>query len=326
MKTPSSPGNARAARLASAFGLLLMAAGLRAADALPQIPDAPTVPMAPGLPDAAIVKEPKPPAASQEVIDERPSSQHVWVSGHWRWQETQYVWVAGRWDLPPRANVSWVEPRWERRGNGYILTGGYWQEYSGQAAPTSVPASAQGIPTTTVQAPPPAASEQPEMVVINQPPPPPPREYITERPSPYHVWIGGYWSIRAGHQVWIGGRWDLPPRSDVVWVEPRWERRGNGYVLIQGYWGQATPVRAYEPAGREVVIVREPPPPRREVIPARPPGPGMIWVSGYWAWHGDRHMWIGGHYERPPRARAVWVEPRWERRGGGYVFIEGSWR
>ena len=84
-------------------------------------------------------------------------------------------------------------------------------------------------------------------------------------------------------------------------------------------------MRAYERGGREVIVVREPPPPHREVVPARPV-PGMIWISGYWAWHGDRHIWVGGHYERPPRPRAVWVEPRWERRGDGYIFIEGTWR
>ena len=323
MTTLPFPPFAPALRAGAMLSMVLMASGLRAADtALPAIPDAPTVPMAPSLPDAAIVREPMQPAASQEIMEERPSAQHVWVSGHWRWQDGRYAWIAGKWDLPPRANVVWVEPRWERRGTGYILAGGYWQESASRTDLTSVPATAQGIPASPL---PPASSPQPEVIVVNAPPPPPPTEIIVERPSPYHIWIGGHWGFRAGRHVWIGGRWDLPPRTDVVWVEPRWERRGNGYVLVEGYWRDATPVRAYAPAGQEIIIVREPPPPRREVIP-RPPGPGMIWISGYWAWHGDRHMWVAGLYERPPRGHSTWVEARWERRGNGYIFIEGSWR
>jgi hypothetical protein len=105
-----------------------MAVGLHAADAgFPAIPDAPTVPMAPSLPDAAIMREPMQPQVSQEIIEERPSSQHVWISGHWRWQEGRYAWIAGRWDLPPRGNVVWVEPRWERRSGGHIFIEGFWR-------------------------------------------------------------------------------------------------------------------------------------------------------------------------------------------------------
>lgn len=325
MKTHPFPLNARVARVGATLGFVVLASALSAADSgFPPIPDAPTVPVAPTLPDAAILREPMQPQVSQEIIEERPTAQHVWVSGHWRWQEGRYAWIAGRWDLPPRANVAWVDPRWEKKGNGYVLAGGYWQEAPAQAVVRTVPATAQGMPANPPQTAP--APTQPEVVVINEAPPPPPREYIVERPSQFHVWISGYWGVRAGKHVWIGGRWDLPPRTDVVWVEPRWERRGHGYALVQGYWREATPVRGYGGGGREVIVVREPPPPRREVIPARPPGPGMVWVTGYWAWHGDRHFWVSGHYERPPRSHAVWVEPRWERRGGGHIFIEGFWR
>ena len=325
MTTLLFPRNMRTVRLGAALGLVFTVRFLTAAEAaFPAIPDAPTVPVAPTLPDAAMLKEPLQPAASQEIIEERPSSQHGWVSGHWRWQEGRYAWIAGRWDLPPRAGVSWVEPRWEKKGNGYVLAGGYWQESPARAvAMNSVPASSQGVPSAPPQQAP--AATQPDVIILREAPPPPPREIIVERPSHHHVWLGGHWGIRAGRHVWVGGRWDVPPRSDVVWVEPRWERRGHGYVLIDGYWREATPVRAYERGGREVIIVREPPPLRREVVPARPV-PGQIWISGYWAWHGDRHIWVGGHFERPPRTRAVWVEPRWERRSGGHIFIEGFWR
>src|SRR5476651_18416 len=124
---PSLP----AARLA-ALGLVLVALAAGRAQQ-PAIPDAPTVPVAPSLPDAAVVPQPLTPAASQEIIEERPSSQHIWIAGHWRWQEGRYAWIAGHWDLPPLANAVWVEPRWDRRGTGFVLAGGYWQ----QAAPAA---------------------------------------------------------------------------------------------------------------------------------------------------------------------------------------------
>lgn len=326
------PGNPRLARLGTALGLLLIAGGLRAADpAYQQIPDAPTVPTAPSLPDAAVVNQPLQPSVGQEIIEERPSYQHVWISGHYRWADSRYTWVAGRWEVPPRSNLSWVEPRWDRKGNGYVLAGGYWQEAS-YATPSYAQAPA---PVATPTTPPPSPQSYPAqpapapVVIINEPPPPPQQEYIVEQPSPYHVWVGGYWGYRGGRRVWVGGHWDLPPRTNVVWVEPRWERRGNGYAFVEGYWQDATPGRVSVSigigGGRDSIILREPPPPRREVIPARPP-PGMVWVGGYWSWHGDRHLWVAGHFERPPRSRAVWVEPRWEHRGNGYVFVEGSWR
>ena len=301
----------RRAALLTAAGLALAGLTARSFAQPPAIPDAPTVPVAPTLPDNAVIKDPLPPQSSQEIIEGRPSPSHLWIAGHWRWQEGRYAWVAGRWEIPPRANVMWVEPRWERRPNGVVLAGGYWQE-----APAPVPVA---VPST------PAPMQ--EVVLVTTPPPPLIREYIVERPSPYHVWIGGSWSWRLGKHVWIGGRWDLPPRANVAWVEPRWERRGSGYVYVEGYWQEATPVRYVGGGGglREVIVVQAPPPPRREAVPARPQ-PGYIWVSGYWAWHDGRHFWVGGHYERPPRARAVWVEPRWEKRSGGYIFIEGVWR
>ncbi len=293
------------------LSLALAVSAPRAAAQAPAMPDAPTIPDAPTLPPAAIIKAPLPPAAGQEIIDERPSSQHVWIPGHYRWQEGNYVWVASRWELPPRANVSWVEPHWAQQGNGYALAGGYWQE---------------ATPPTMVVEPTTPAPEAP--VIVQEAPPPPPREYIVERPSPYHVWIGGFWSWRLGRHVWMSGHWELPPHANVVWVEPRWERRGNGYVLVQGYWQDATPLRVVVGGGpREMVVFGPPPPPRRERHNDRDrPSPRHVWIDGYWAWHDGRNFWVSGHWEMPPRERAMWIAPRWERRGNGYVFIEGVWR
>src|SRR5262249_43569343 len=116
-------------------GLAVLMPGARLAA---QVPNAPTVPTAPSLPDAAIVPQPLTPAASQEIVEERPSAQHVWIAGHWRWQDGRYAWIAGHWDVPPRAGLMWVEPRWDQRGSGYVLAGGYWQDGAPVAAPAPV--------------------------------------------------------------------------------------------------------------------------------------------------------------------------------------------
>jgi hypothetical protein len=71
-----------------------------------------------------------------------------------------------------------------------------------------------------------------------------------------------------------------------------------------------------------------PPPPPREVIVASP-GPGYIWLGGYWDGAPGHYRWVRGHWDRPPRGRehARWVAPRWERdHDGHYRKVEGGWR
>ena len=69
-------------------------------------------------------------------------------------------------------------------------------------------------------------------------PPPPRTEVVYARPSPYHVWVAGYWAWERGRHVWIAGHWAMPPRGYTRWQEPRWERRGGNYVFIEGHWGR----------------------------------------------------------------------------------------
>lgn len=81
----------------------------------------------------------------------------------------------------------------------------------------------------------------------------------------------------------------------------------------------APPPRPYY-AGPVMVA---PPAPRVEYI-ANPPTPGHIWVSGYWAWGGQRHEWIPGHWSAP-RPGYVWVPHRWEQNGDHWRQHEGHW-
>jgi hypothetical protein len=67
-----------------------------------------------------------PPAAQQEVPTQRPSSDHVWVSGYWTWRNNQYQWMAGHWEMPPRLGAVWIPPRWQQEGASWRFFEGYW--------------------------------------------------------------------------------------------------------------------------------------------------------------------------------------------------------
>lgn len=305
--SPVPRGFGRTVR-ASCLGIALLssAAGLLAADPVPD--SSPSEP-------APLLDKPLPPSPT-DAVDDQPSPQHVFVSGHWTWKDGAYTWVSGAWELPPSPGAEWVGPRWEKKDNGYVLIEGVWQEGGPEAAAD------------------PAAETA---AVIEEAPPPPEREVIVARPSPAHVWIGGYWSYQAGRHVWVSGRWDLPPRPGVVWVAPRWERHrhGRGYVFAPGCWRDAhmrprTTVVFEHDGWRSdgVVVVTAPPPPRRYPHDHRPARPSYeyVWIDGYWGWYGGRHVWIEGCWRRPPHGHSRWIAPRWERRKGGYLFIEGRWR
>jgi len=65
-----------------------------------------------------------------------------------------------------------------------------------------------------------------------------------------------------------------------------------------------------------------PPAPIYEPVPAMPPG--YVWAPGYWAWHGDRHIWIHGR-SMVQRVGYRWEPDRWEQRGTVYVQQPGRW-
>ena len=68
-----------------------------------------------------------PPAPQIEAVPDRPSPQHVWVLGHWMWQNNRYAWMAGHWEVPPTTASVWVAPRWEPEGGAIRFYEGYWK-------------------------------------------------------------------------------------------------------------------------------------------------------------------------------------------------------
>lgn len=75
----------------------------------------------------------------------------------------------------------------------------------------------------------------------------------------------------------------------------------------------------------QVVTTLAPPSPMAETPPPSP-GPGFVWVAGFWAWNGARHIWTAGHWEQPPQPAQTWEAPRWEPEGRQYRFHPGRWR
>jgi YXWGXW repeat-containing protein len=71
------------------------------------------------------------------------------------------------------------------------------------------------------------------------------------------------------------------------------------------------------------VVLVAPPPPPVEVYGVAP-GPGHIWISGYWNWVGGRHEWVGGHWEAPHRGYR-YTPHRWVHERDGWHLQEGYW-
>lgn len=71
------------------------------------------------------------------------------------------------------------------------------------------------------------------------------------------------------------------------------------------------------------VGIRIGPPPAPRVLRVRPvaPGPGFVWLDGYWYVDGGHYLWHDGYWSRPPYPGAVWVAPRHD----GRQFFAGYW-
>ena len=74
--------------------------------------------------------------------------------------------------------------------------------------------------------------------------------------------------------------------------------------------------------GQVSIGIRIGPPPRPRVVRVvQSPGPGFVWVGGYWYADGSRYRWHNGYWTRPPYQGARWIEPRHD----GERFFVGYW-
>lgn len=101
----------------------------------------------------------------------------------------------------------------------------------------------------------------------------------------------------------------------------RWSRVGAAAVLALSLAGCVVyPARVGYAGG---VVVTEPPAPIVETYGVAP-GPGYLWLGGYWNWEGGRHVWVGGHWSEP-RPGYRWEAHRWEHANGGWRLRQGYW-
>jgi hypothetical protein len=74
------------------------------------------------------------------------------------------------------------------------------------------------------------------------------------------------------------------------------------------------------------IEVAPPPPPVEEVYPV--PRPGFVWAPPYWAWDGERHVRVPGHWMQA-RPDSYWVPDGWEHHveetGAHWHFAPGRW-
>jgi hypothetical protein len=55
------------------------------------------------------------------------------------------------------------------------------------------------------------------------------------------------------------------------------------------------------------------------------PGPGYLWVPGYWAWGDAGYYWVPGYWSQPPQVGVLWTPAWWGWSGGAYLFHAGYW-
>ena len=73
------------------------------------------------------------------------------------------------------------------------------------------------------------------------------------------------------------------------------------------------------------VTIRTAPPPLPEYDQPFCPGPGYLWIPGYWAYGPDGYFWVPGMWELSPRVGWMWTPGYWGWSDGIYVWRSGYW-
>ena len=73
------------------------------------------------------------------------------------------------------------------------------------------------------------------------------------------------------------------------------------------------------------VYIGSPPPPLRYEEPGPVPGPGFVWIDGYWTPDGNHYRWVHGRWDHAPYAGAYWSHPHYDHYDRGWRYHEGHW-
>ena len=55
------------------------------------------------------------------------------------------------------------------------------------------------------------------------------------------------------------------------------------------------------------------------------PGPGYLWVPGFWAYGPDGYFWVPGTWVEPPEAGLLWTPGYWAWDNDAYFWHDGYW-
>ncbi len=76
-----------------------------------------------------------------------------------------------------------------------------------------------------------------------------------------------------------------------------------------------------------VLTASSAPPPLPVYLQPPIPGPGYMWIPGYWAWDGREWYWMPGYWALPPEADLYWTPGywAWDDTDDDYAFNAGYW-
>jgi hypothetical protein len=75
----------------------------------------------------------------------------------------------------------------------------------------------------------------------------------------------------------------------------------------------------------ETLTIHTPPPPIPYYEQPFCPGPGYLWIPGYWAYGSDDFYWVPGMWEMAPSAGLLWTPGYWGWTDGAYIWHSGYW-
>ncbi len=67
------------------------------------------------------------------------------------------------------------------------------------------------------------------------------------------------------------------------------------------------------------------PPALQAEVAVASPGPGHVWIAGYWGWRSGGYYWVPGRWVREKPGHS-WVPGRWEHAGRHWEWRNGYWR
>lgn len=97
-------------------------------------------------------------------------------------------------------------------------------------------------------------------------------------------------------------------------------------VLVAALFLAVLPLRSLAQVSFDVGIsVGEPPPPIPVYDQPVVPGPGYVWMPGYWAWGPGGYYWVPGTWVLAPDPGLYWTPGYWAWNGDAYAWDPGYW-